>query len=333
MVYLDDQARELISEIADIEINNIKNDSAKERWLDLADRLVQLGTKKQDVSKTITRLVQKQMRQTDPEAKFNNSWFYTIMKQNGYTDQEYHVKEIDRPIPVTEDQKIVPPEEAPTKPDLVINPEGKGIAAINLMRKISFNNINNCNAILAKTTFHRQALLDQKKNEPDEVKEKFVNAQKQLIEKRLQVVNDNLNVDHEELEKVIRHQKQSAVHLDDRSTITQWEKVMALLAIDLGYDRNEVARLLGITTKHMKINIVPEESKKHILQLLDWFKRCPGCGIQLADLFEGLIKSNVREVPKSIHKDIEPLRITKYQNEVIQLKKKVKQLEKQIRGH
>ena len=329
MVYLDDQARELISEIAEIELASAKNDSAKERWLELANHLQQLGTEKHDVSKTITRLVQKQMKTRDPEAKFNNGYFYRVMKESGYTDQEYHTKEVDQIRPEA-DQKTVPLEPAPEKPaprDITIKPSGRGIDAILLMKEISLNNINNINKVLVKTTFQPALLRDMKRDEPDSVQEKFLKTQKDLVDKRLEILNESKELQDFNAQSVIRKQKQVEVHLDDRVTVTQWEKVMALLAMQLGYDRNEIARLLGVTTKHMKINIVPEESKKHILQLLDWFKRCPSCGSYLADFFEGLIKSKVTDLPKDlIPEDIDYLRLTDYQNENIKLKKQVREL-------
>ena len=336
MVYLDDQARELVSEIAEIEISKLKNDSAKERWLELAERLEELGTEKRNISKLITRLVQKQMRQNDPEAKFNNSWFYTIMKENGYTDQEYHTKEIERPIPATEDQKTVPLETVAEKPkprDIIIRPSGKGIDALQQMKEISLNNIDNINKILAKTTFQPALLRDLKRNEPDEVQEKFLKSQKDLVDQRLDILNSNKELIDFNMDSIIRKQKQVEVHLDDRVTVTQWEKVMALVAIQIGYDRNEIARLLGVTTKHMKINVVPEESKKHILQLLDWFKRCPSCGAVLAEFFEGLIKANAKDLPKDLIPDeIDHLRLTDYQNEIVKLKKQLRELKRKCQS-
>ncbi len=197
------------------------------------------------------------------------------------------------------------------------------------LREICYNNINNINRIISQCTFSEKRLRYIKRNYTSDEQEKFIEDKRKLVEYRIEKLKTmtwDINIP-----QIKQKQKQTEVYLDERSITTQWEKALALLAVSLGYAQTEIARLLGISAQHMALNIVPEWKQKHILQILDWFKRCPACGVYLHDLFEGAIKSRTKGCPPNLTDiDMEHIQLSSYQKENISLKKEIRELKRKL---
>ncbi len=209
-------------------------------------------------------------------------------------------------------------------------PEGIEFEILNLLATISKNNITTFEKISDKLKFNKARIL---KIKTDKVRQERMDRAKELIDTRRTAVQAQIQTffgiyDLEkikrQLKKRVAEQKKLAMYFDDRMSITSFQKVMAKFAVDLGYDQNEIAKFLQISSKHMKNNIYSEEAKQENLLLLRFFDRCPDCGIELSEFFESKIDQFKAGIPINYEdSEIELLKPTGYQKEIIELKKEV----------
>ena len=208
-----------------------------------------------------------------------------------------------------------------------------------MFEEISYNNIKIIKMIKQKTSINKTHLakqIDKKRIQSD--KEKRENDVKNLVNKRIKIVIDGINelgdpgAILKDANGVITQQLQAMKYFDDRASLKHWQKMMARFAVSIGYDQNEIAKTIGVTAKHMKLNVVEVKSGANtLLQDLNWVNRCPNpdCGIVMSDYVESKINDfkdgkNLGDIKDF---ELEPLLPTGYQKQVIILQEKLKQLE------
>ena len=141
-------------------------------------------------------------------------------------------------------------------------------------------------------------------------------------------------MDADKIKNTELNQQAAYANLDDRRRVSFMEKCMANAAIAIGYDRNTIAKVLHVTSKHMRQNISPDGHASY-LEDLGWLGRCPNpsCGIDLREAVETIIsqKGAVGDRADLTLADIdpEPLIPTGYQKQYMILKVENRRLKQQ----
>lgn len=222
----------------------------------------------------------------------------------------------------------------PEKVIEVKTPEGIEFDLLTYAKAISQNNIKIINMIRQKTNINYTAIEKQIRNKSSDSKEQRIEDIKKQSAKRIENFKKavkNPKKLESEMKKIIEIQLKALKRFDDRASITYFEKIMAYYAVTMGYDRNDIARMLNITTKHMKVNVLEQSATNMYLDTLKWLERCPNpdCGVNLKDTLEIVIHNRGKpNLPASI--DPEPLLPTGYQREVILLKAENKRLRRRL---
>ena len=275
------------------------------------------------VKNTLNEIKTKKVLERNPNATkkecfINEAWYYQIAKKAGVTNPYYarHTK-VD---PATGSKNTSTKEK----------PEGIEFEILELFGTISKYNASILAQIFVKTTFDKDAILRSKLGKTDEERADRLESARELIEGRRKIIKEQLEEFFKtkdlkkvkpKLQRIITEQKKLETYFDDRMSLTHFQKVMAKFAVDLGYDKNEIARFLQITSKHMKVNIYAEEVSHDLLLLLEWFDRCPGCGVKLSEIIESKIEDRKKEKPlEYFDYEIEPLKMTSYQEQYAKVK-------------
>ncbi len=224
--------------------------------------------------------------------------------------------------------------EAPGPPD----PPDDLIIVLDMLKQISNNNAELIRMLKRRLTYDPTVILALQKSNVDAVRAKRLKEAKTLIDRRRAVAKKTLGslggkrTLAKNLKKTLAAQAKARQNLDDRLKITRFAAAMANLAVSLGYDKNDVARWLGVTSKHMKMSVLserfnPRGGRPSVLQTLDWFHRCPNpsCGVLLSDYFERRIPSfrgkKSDEIESAEDYEIELLKPTSYQAQILELLK------------
>ena len=177
-----------------------------------------------------------------------------------------------------------------------------------------------------------KATTDSERNEVRAKQDKRIKRAEQMYE-----ILEPLLVDMPYKIKETRRIQVHALHvLNERKKITSYEKVMANIAITLGYDHNEIKHILGIHINQLK-RFRTDKPMRTYLESLEWLKRCPNpdCGIMIADVLDDLITISQEpdESPPLTSEDIdpEPLLITGYQAELAKAHHTIKQLKHELK--
>ena len=217
------------------------------------------------------------------------------------------------------------------KPDRlheIITPKGIEFEALDLMETIAKNNIKIIHLIRQKTSMNMTNINKQHTN-PDKIHKIQLN-----VNRRIKIYKKSITAwrDPKELMKWFNHtistQLQAIKYFDDRASMTYWEKIMSYLAGEIGYDMNSIAKMLNVTSKHMKLHVITDETKDSYMQYLDWFGKCPGCGMRLKDLAETMIKQfkTNKPRPQITGMEAEGLTLNTWQKQVITLKRENQKL-------
>ncbi len=228
---------------------------------------------------------------------------------------------------------------APAKDTQVIEPvdvvEYEIIQQLEIFCKL---NLQTLRLMKSKLIYNKTQVLKQKHNAVDEIRDERIEEAQDVIRQRLAIVKKQMAKLAKpsperflrDLKKTIALQVATKRHFDDRLKITYFEKAMAHLAVNIGFEKNEIARWLGITSKHMKMSVLTElysDKESNVLKALDWFGRCPNpdCGISLKDYYESKIGDFQQGKPISEAEDyeIELLKPSGYQAQVIKLKRRL----------
>ena len=218
---------------------------------------------------------------------------------------------------------------------------------LDLFLEISQNNVKAIKMLKRKCIFHKSQLEKEVTKRISVEKQKRFDDTKKQIQQRVDAITSqlqdkfgsNLNKVYKELQSVITMQHYMFRYFNNRTSLYTWEKAMGRFACTIGYDKNEIAKFLYITTKHMKVSVLKEgtssNSQVSLLKDVEWFSRCPNpdCGIVLKEYFED--KMNEWKQGKFISGpqdyELDFLMATGYQAEVLELKKRLnKKLTKKL---
>ena len=225
----------------------------------------------------------------------------------------------------------------------IVTPKSPEYELLEHMETITANNLKMIKLIKQRTSINNSKIDKQQSSKARITKDERLEKINQNVNRRINIFNSEIQnfvktkkipTVINELKSVIIKQLWAIKGLDDRATLTTFEKVMANFAVSIGYDQNDIARFLLITAKHMKNNVMSDTHEP--LLFLEWFGRCPNpkCGIMLKDYVESQItkyKKDTKVLPQDHIPDgmLEPLITTSYQNQVLELKKeKIKHIEK-----
>ena len=222
----------------------------------------------------------------------------------------------------------------------IVYPDGPEFKLLDLYEEISQNNIRIIKMIRKKTSINKTVMTKQigKKNSEDE-KEKRQNDIERLVHQRIKVLKDDINLIDKpktllkKANAIIVNQLYAMKYFDDRSSLLYWQKLMARLAVYIGYDQNTIARTVNISSKHMKLNIMDMlPGSDQLLHDIEWFDRCPNpdCGIILKDYFESKISDfrTGKKLDEIEDYELEPLILTGYQKQNSELRQKIRELKK-----
>ena len=294
-------------------------------WEKMGKMLEDMEFPKDQISKKVKHTIEELLKQeTGKEIKINSGHYYSVMAENGWQDPTYSGKAAD-----TVENDITYKEPQSRVRFVKDVPEGKEWDLFDAMMDIARLEVVILERMKEKVILNKGAILntrgkvDKEKQEMLERAIKIVNTRR---EKLVDVVKKNFKkFDHtlEDMKKMVAELSMAKQHLDDRMTITHWEKIMAMVMIDIGYDKNDIARFLKVNSKHIKLNVDSSEARGGLMGMLNIFKRCPNpdCGIILHEYFEGMLRAH-REGNDEFYDnyDIEPLLITGYQKQVVRLK-------------
>ena len=306
----------------------------REVWEKMGKMLEQYGHPKNQISKTIQHTIEEILeKKTGKPLKINTGHYYAVMAENEWQDKSFARNKID-PATGADNSSYKEPK---TKMRYIKDvPEGDEWDILDMMLDVSKLQVHMLEKIKQKVIINKGAILNMKgkvDTEKQEMLEKVVKTAKerrdvvsaQMIKqfKSLKNARDLMSANMNDLQW-------GKQHLDDRVTITHWEKIMSMIMIDIGYDRNEIARFLKVNSKHIKLNVDAPSARSGLLGLLNVLKRCPNpkCGIELHEYFEAMIRRHREDKEKNYRDyDVEPLLITGYQKEVVKLKAKLAILE------
>ena len=225
----------------------------------------------------------------------------------------------------------------------LIEPEGIEFEYLKFVKELLSQNIHAIDTIFQKctldvTSIKKQTIENEKRKAPQVEYEKLYNSTKLLVDKRKNVVIQELsdvtqeNIDDKKrsLAEIINAIKK----LNDRNKITSYEKAVAkILITKFEYLDGDIAKVLNITTKHVKNNILKQNEKSphdqdSMLEQLDFLVRCPGCGLGIADHFEQKYRDFI--AGKSIEEEdtdfeLESFSLPTYAKQVIELKQKIRE--------
>lgn len=317
-----------------VEVEDSLFENKKTIYIKLANALIASGMEKKLVSREGKNLLEERLYEIKykdseilrDEVKLNAAHWYTVMRGIGCTDPAFarHTK-LDT-VSVSNNSSIKE------------FPEGIEFEILSLYNVISKNNQTINSNIFAKLTFDEGMILKTKSYNVDTDRRNRLTNAKNLIESRRVIAieqiqkfykDKDLKEVKKELQKIVSDQEKTSIYFDDRATLTHWEKIMGYVAVQLGYDQNNIAKILGVTAKHMKINICSKFASFELLKKLRWVQRCPNpdCGIELHEFLES--KMNDFKNGKSINTDvfeIESLVVTGYQAENLRLVEEISKL-------
>ena len=326
-IILSEKFRTLAEQTVEEETNAQPTTLLRDYYVKCFEQAEADGVPKHRISETVKntlneiktkKVLEKNPNATKKECLINEAWYYQIAKKAGVTNPYYarHTK-VD---PATGSKNTSTKEK----------PEGVAFEILGLFTTISKNNTLLLTQVFEKLTFDKDAILRSKLGKTDEERAERLESARKLIEDRRQIVTEQLQNFFKtkdlkkvkpKLQQIIAEQKKLDTHFDDRMSLTHFQKVMAKFAVDLGYDKNEIARFLQITSKHMKVNIYADEVAHDLLLLLEWFDRCPGCGVMLSEIIESKIDDYKKGTPLTYEEyEIEPLKMTSYQKQYAKVK-------------
>ena len=160
-------------------------------------------------------------------------------------------------------------------------PDGQEFEVLRRAKTISQNNIKIINMIKQKTNINYTVIAKQIKTRTQDSKDQRLDTIRKQTAKRIEVFGKAIKKIKPiknligGMDQIITAQLKTLRRFDDRASIIYFEKIMAHFAISMGYDRNDIARMLNITTKHIKINVLIEQATNLYLENLEWFGRYP----------------------------------------------------------
>lgn len=329
--------------------------SRKTVWTELADRLEAEGVQKTAVSKTIIGMVENAIyERTGEKKRFNNSWFFTVMRVRGNVDpgRNHHVRD-DPPVDTYEYQtKTSEDEENSQIPTTNLNRIEYDI--LRLRRHVARREANIIDKILAKLDSTRNVKAsDQTLSDPErraaakewnETRQRRADAVVWAVRhgfggdknrgdywtaEETKIIDHALKEVRDELRALV--QSYESIDLDGRLTLTMYEKAMIMLAIDMGYNRNDLAQFFRITAKHMKTGIDNGHSRGNVLKVLEWFGRCVSCGAMIHEEYQAKLKQ-YKLGAKCTYEDYEKelLDSTTYSGEVYKLRTENTRLREEV---
>lgn len=327
MEYVSDSYYRLADRAADAEMAADPSGRIRTKrrlWESMGSELEKNGCPAPEISARIAASVEKKLRERlGYEAKINTAYYHRVMAEHGWQNPDFVRNTVQK------DGETDPPRGS--KNSLYIPPEAaSALETLAALRRISANNVKNIDRISKKLSFDPSG-------KPPGRRESGMAAARRRIATAASAVSGALGTlreaGPERLEQIAAAQERLAGRLDGRQSVTVWRKAMAVLAMSIGYDSNEIARFLDVTAKHVKNNIYGRKSD--ILQYLEWFDRCPNpdCGIRLSEYFDGMARRFRlgTELPEAGSLEIEMLRVTGYQAENLRLAREVKRLERLMR--
>ena len=328
---LDYEYYKLAQRAVNEEINEAIPKTKKQVWVDMGKYLEKTGYQKNQISKHIQDTIEELLySKTGKKIKINTSHYYTVMAENKWQDESFaRNKKVDTETV----SKNGSTEIKKTKMQFVKDePDGLEWEIFDDMLQICRTQVIMLEKIKQKVTINKGAILNMKDKVDTEKQEILVKSSKLAMERRgimsEQLIKHfkSLKVARELIASNLANLNWAKQHLDDRVTVSNWEKIMAMILIDIGYDKNEIARFLKVNSKHIKLNVNSDDARHGLLSLLDIAKRCPNpkCGIYLSEYFETMIKDHKNN--QSFEYDIEPLLTTGYQQQVVKLKREIKRL-------
>ncbi len=314
------------------EINSDSQNSLKKTlWEKMGRELESVDYPRNQISKKIEHTIEEKLKESlGYPVKINTAYYYRIMAENKWQDTSF-----DR------SNKIDPPEGA-SNSSITEYPEGIAFEILELCNIITKNNKINYENIINKTKFNENSILKLKKSTVDSDRrarlkdaKKLINTRRKAVERQVQKFFNDVDLEKikTELSQTIAEQEKLAIYFNDRMSITLFQKVMARYAVDIGFEQNHIARLLNITSKHMKINIYSDETKEEHLLAIKWFDSCANCGVNLSEFYESKVKQfRKRKSLKFKNYEIDLLKTNSYQKQIISLKKENFDLKQKLKG-
>jgi hypothetical protein len=282
---------------------------------------------------------QKRNYSNSPKGEIHEHDFHIISEnKNGKweqcscgTNKINDIEQIDLSTETDENKKISIRE--------TIEPTGIEFEYLKLVKELFSQNIHAIDMIFQKctldiTSIKKQTVESKKRRAPQVEYEKLYNATKSLVDKRIKIVQDELNGMDEakinEKKKSIADTINSTKKLNDRTKITNYEKAVAKVLIQkFDFFIGDIANILNITTKHVKNNILKQNStsphdQDSILEQLDFLARCPGCGLGIADCMDKIYERFKKGHSIEDGFELDSFPLPTYADQVIQLKQEIR---------
>ena len=295
------------------------------------------GVPRYEVSKTVLHELDNQMfelqKRKDPtitreESRINRRQYYKVSSRLDFRD----------PAQVRTGELAHQNNSSYISEEEVDQPTSEGyFMVLTKYLEIARNNVTNLENLIEKlthdpATIARQkqdsvsaAIADRKADDLKLVTKRRTFVKKYVTEKITKGVK-KYDAFLKKLDKIISVQERTYDMWDDRVKLTAYQQMMAQVCIDGGYDMGDIARLLHVTSKHVKLNIYADRKPGDKLAMLEYFDRCPNpdCGIKLSEFLPVTIKAMKRGRLISVDKyDPEPLVETGYQKENLRLQREL----------
>jgi len=221
-----------------------------------------------------------------------------------------------------------------------IEPQEIQFEYLKLIKELFSQNIHAIDTIIQKctldiTSIKKQTTENKKRQAPQVDYEKLFNSTKLLVDKRVNIVLGELSDVNQagitKTKKSISDIIHSIKLLNDRTKITSYEKAVAKILINkFAFFVGDIAKILNITTKHVKNNILKLNSPSSvyaqdgILEQLDYLVRCTGCGLGVADHFEREYENFKKGKPITENFELGSFALPTYAKQVIQLKQQLR---------
>ena len=183
----------------------------------------------------------------------------------------------------------------------IIEPTGISFQYLKLVRELYQSTISTIDMCFTKCTINKTTIEKQaQKNEghnmtPQEYYTNLLKETENLANQRISIVNAELShitqADLDKIQSTISQLSYIKTKLNDKTKLTEFERSFAKILIErFTYDKSTIAEILNISSKHVKNIILKDQQsilrKFETLERLEFLKRCPECGIGIADHIE-----------------------------------------------
>ena len=242
-------------------------------YLAMARELESCGVKKNKIYDIITQVTETKLKElTDNyDITIDIDTIKDILRKNGYP-----IIDINRDKPIK--SKNLPNE---------IVPIGTEFDLLKLLRIISQNNVKIANQIYKKCVYRPNNAVSKMKDDNIETYEIIRKYQKKVYTMRVnwRDIIDKTKITESKLRKIIEDQE-LLISKSKSRRLTTWNRIMIQYLSLMNFDIHDISRILDISVKHIKNNIISNKGTKKNQDLLKLINCCPKCNADISDLIE-----------------------------------------------